>query len=145
MIWRFGWVRICQMPGSRLRMRAAPSNSWSIAAKIEPVLVPMSLIVKLASVTWPVQPSQLRAAIMPLYEDARPKRQGAVAAGNARAGIEEVARACERLHDDLGAPDRAPVHAGRRRRPRAPGSGAVPIHARHPSHRLPSYSFGPAL
>src|SRR5262245_580438 len=33
MIWRFGLVRIFQMPGSRLRSRAAPSNSWSIAPK----------------------------------------------------------------------------------------------------------------
>src|SRR5437667_4973976 len=36
-IWRLGCVRIFQMPGSRLRMRAAPSNSWSMAPKIEPL------------------------------------------------------------------------------------------------------------
>src|SRR5688500_3716242 len=33
MICRFGVVRIFQIPGSRLRMRAAPSNAWSIAPK----------------------------------------------------------------------------------------------------------------
>ena len=47
MIWRLGWVRIFQMPGSRLRMRAAPSNSWSIALKIEPLgVAAMSLLVE---------------------------------------------------------------------------------------------------
>ena len=35
-IWRLGWVRIFQMPGSRPRRRAAPSNSWSIALKMLP-------------------------------------------------------------------------------------------------------------
>jgi hypothetical protein len=35
------------MPGSRLRIRAAPSNSWSIALKIEPLVVAaMTLIVE---------------------------------------------------------------------------------------------------
>src|SRR3954466_4482360 len=42
-ICRLGWVRIFQMPGSRLRMRAAPSNSWSIAPKTDP-LAAMSLL-----------------------------------------------------------------------------------------------------
>src|SRR5258708_22304216 len=45
-IWRLGWVRIFQMPGSRLRMRAAPSNSWSIALKIDPCVAAMTLLVE---------------------------------------------------------------------------------------------------
>src|SRR5262245_59917316 len=42
-ICRLGWVRIFQMPGSRLRIRAAPSNCSSMSSKIDP-LAAMSLL-----------------------------------------------------------------------------------------------------
>ena len=45
-ICRLGWVRIFQMPGSRLRIRAAPSNSWSIALKTDPCVDAIRLLVE---------------------------------------------------------------------------------------------------
>src|SRR5882724_9828310 len=41
------------MPGSRLRIRAAPSNSWSIALKIDPCVAAMTLLVQTGQRTVP--------------------------------------------------------------------------------------------
>src|SRR3954464_15877362 len=96
-ICRLGWVRIFQMPGSRLRMRAAPSNSWSIALKTDPCVDAMRFLSSLGSVPCPSGGVKRRPGkslvYCALYEDGRRTRQGAVGAGNARAGAQEIARA----------------------------------------------------
>src|SRR5258708_7446624 len=66
-IWRLGWVRIFQMPGSRLRMRAAPSNSWSIALKIDPCVAAITLPVETGQRTVPRGGESSRAAVSDWY------------------------------------------------------------------------------
>src|SRR5262245_35994614 len=114
-ICRFGCVRIFQIPGSRLRILAAPSNSCSMALKIDPFV----------------------AIQAPRAEECRRKSRATLACGaeasqfgryNGRdegsCGYREAAmgtrhastrplqgrRALVRLHDDFGPPDTAPLH-----------------------------------
>src|SRR5438034_7071773 len=114
MICRLGLVRIRQMPGSRLRMRAAPSNSWSIAPKIGPCpsirscrLVESGPAYRGATErvkqanrnVWSAKALAERRGYNAVYEDGCAKRQGALAARDTRARAREVAGARGRLHD----------------------------------------------
>src|SRR5438552_16741253 len=126
MICRLGLVRIRQMPGSRLRMRAAPSNSWSIAPKIGPCpsIRSCRLVESGPAYRGPTErvkqaDGNIRSAkalaerrgYNALYENGCGKRQGALAARDARAHAREIAGARGRVHDDLRPPHRSPLHA----------------------------------
>ena len=126
------------MPGSRLRMRAAPSNSWSIAPKIGPLI---------------------GHACRLIYADtssSRMPRKSGASVGRTRqrweretlaARAEEGARALrERSRPSPAARSSALYTADDRRRhrlrarPRRPGR--VPLHARHPSRPATAASCG---
>src|SRR5687767_4107010 len=114
MICRLGCVRISQMPGSRFRMRAAPSNSWSIASKTLPgtaisslndlrnccVIYEKSKRSKLTTLNRLCQFDircitiwHARGHIIRSDEDRGRQCQGAVAAEHARTDIAEIAGA----------------------------------------------------
>src|SRR5712692_2698236 len=100
------------MPGSRLGMRAAPSNSWSMALKIDPLAAMALLSVRVETGQPSVaRPSESMVSMRDRYnasdENRCRKRQGALAARDARAGTEEVARARGGVHDDFRPPDRS--------------------------------------
>ena len=132
--------------GSRLRMRAAPSNSWSIAPKTLPcaaMVRPRHRTITVAAANGQTVPTSDYATVnrsashagMPtrqartpsrgpynveLHEDRHRSgrdRQAALGARDARADAREVARAARPVHDHLRPADRAPLHRrGRRRR-----------------------------
>ena len=149
MIWRFGCVRIFQMPGSRLRMRAAPSNSWSIASKIDPFVVAMCAELRVD-----------RACKRATYRARRCKSTACHVKSAAANGKQRWER--ETLEPALRSRPSATPRSRRSPAGRSIGStppedvagidyardiadpGRVPVHARHPPDRLPRQALDDA-